>query len=1118
KGLSGFATCKEGFGSTTVERLMHLQRTRAHLAYHCNVVHDRLPMPGFLRRPPRGGAPGEEVLRRVELAVRSEWDGVATLVVATDGGFLEGEARGSAGVAVGQAVVGCAMAGSVTSSTEAELCAMLVLAAALCRCDVPPRAVEWRCDSQAAITRAQRNADDDPVARIVGPFGQCMRWHRGHAGDVYIDRADEAASEALLTRDPLLDVELVYREGGIPTLCVHEREALPQLDTPVGFVKRAAAYMESRGVLKKIREVASHTATKGATLQALERVPGAVDLFQAIVRRAVMPNRTRVSCRLCQHAATAQHVLLEDDPVHNAASSALEAYPQGLPSVKDVMEDFALRRPPALKFVAERVTDFELAVPGQYQAGSVPVCIKSFAPTLKVITSKQRPRKLTIIGSDGLAYKFLLKGHEDLRQDERVMQLFGLVNTLLRNDKAITRAARADLTITQYPVIPLSSNAGLIGWLDRAETLHSLITDYREKQRMQLNTETKYMQQHAGDYDILSLMQKVEVFEHALNHTDGDDLNNILWLKASNSEVWLERRTNFTRSLATMSMVGYILGLGDRHPSNLMLDHSTGKAIHIDFGDCFEVAVQREKFPEKIPFRLTRMLVRAMEVSGIEGGFRRTSELVMGMLRRNRDSLMAMLEAFVYDPLISWRLETEVTGQQPSPAATNPQGGAPPQPHDRLLPHNAAPALDAGSFSGAGRSPGARYSRSLHEKTLLKNREKHAADPKAGAPAAAHPSTNKRAMLVVQRIKQKLDGTDFQDTHKDIRLTTEENIYPSRARKNAKRPFPAAPKAEVLLSPQMGPAAEASVEPGALPTSALYRLVAAVPSLASADAGVDDIATEAVQTASEHRANGREDVAAAVDKLLAEYMEGLDKNSAAAPEFPSLVTGPPAETPALTQAYMELKPLVPSLSDAQPPKDDVVAAAIRALEQYQMDDKIERATALDHALTSYLQEVDSVGGDGFASADERVAVEKFSGAAEAAIPPPKLTLNTSCPLLTQTEAMDRINVLIQEARGMAEHAALDELDAVYGIIDVATTLLRRRIEARSGKPAQQPPRQQQQQQQQQQPKQQQQQQPRQQQQQQQPKQQQQRPQQQQQQQQPKQQQQQQQPKQQQQRP
>lgn len=38
------------------------------------------------------------------------------------------------------------------------------------------------------------------------------------------------------------------------------------------------------------------------------------------------------------------------------------------------------------------------------------------------------------VGSNGKDYMFLLKGHEDLRQDERVMQLFGLVNTLLLHD------------------------------------------------------------------------------------------------------------------------------------------------------------------------------------------------------------------------------------------------------------------------------------------------------------------------------------------------------------------------------------------------------------------------------------------------------------------------------------------------------------------------------------------------------------------------------------------------------------------------------------------------------------------------------------------------------------
>ena len=43
--------------------------------------------------------------------------------------------------------------------------------------------------------------------------------------------------------------------------------------------------------------------------------------------------------------------------------------------------------------------------------------------------------------------------------------------------------------------------------------------------------------QMAPDYDHLCLMQKVEVFEHALEHTQGDDLAKILWYKSPGSEV-----------------------------------------------------------------------------------------------------------------------------------------------------------------------------------------------------------------------------------------------------------------------------------------------------------------------------------------------------------------------------------------------------------------------------------------------------------------------------------------------------------------------------------------------------------------------------------------------------
>ena len=49
-----------------------------------------------------------------------------------------------------------------------------------------------------------------------------------------------------------------------------------------------------------------------------------------------------------------------------------------------------------------------------------------------------------------------------------------------------------------------------------------------------------------------------------------------MWLQSPNSELWLDRRLTFTQTLAANSMVGYVLGLGDRHPSNLMIDNVVG--------------------------------------------------------------------------------------------------------------------------------------------------------------------------------------------------------------------------------------------------------------------------------------------------------------------------------------------------------------------------------------------------------------------------------------------------------------------------------------------------------------------------------------------------------------
>jgi len=72
----------------------------------------------------------------------------------------------------------------------------------------------------------------------------------------------------------------------------------------------------------------------------------------------------------------------------------------------------------------------------------------------------------------------------------------------------------------------------------------------------------------------------------------------------------------------TVVVVGYILGLGDRHVSNILLDLITGEVIHIDFGMTFEQA-KSLRIPEIIPFRLTRDIVDGLGPTGVEGVFRR---------------------------------------------------------------------------------------------------------------------------------------------------------------------------------------------------------------------------------------------------------------------------------------------------------------------------------------------------------------------------------------------------------------------------------------------------------------------------------------------------------------
>ena len=88
----------------------------------------------------------------------------------------------------------------------------------------------------------------------------------------------------------------------------------------------------------------------------------------------------------------------------------------------------------------DRSTDEHIEIPGQYTGVSEPVpsthvTITNFDQLLLVLNSIRKPKKLTIHGSNEKSYDFLVKGGEDLRLDQRIEQLFSVMNEIFTNDK-----------------------------------------------------------------------------------------------------------------------------------------------------------------------------------------------------------------------------------------------------------------------------------------------------------------------------------------------------------------------------------------------------------------------------------------------------------------------------------------------------------------------------------------------------------------------------------------------------------------------------------------------------------------------------------------------------------
>uniref|UniRef100_A0A8C9Y6X9 DNA-dependent protein kinase catalytic subunit n=1 Tax=Sander lucioperca TaxID=283035 RepID=A0A8C9Y6X9_SANLU len=300
----------------------------------------------------------------------------------------------------------------------------------------------------------------------------------------------------------------------------------------------------------------------------------------------------------------------------------------------------------------------ELEVPGQYDGRSKPLPeyhakITGFDERVKVMSSIRRPKRLIIRGDDERDHPFLVKGGEDLRQDQRIEQLFAVMNILLSHDAACTHRG---MQLRTYQVIPITTRIGLIEWMENTctlkEFLYSTMTE-EEKQRA-----GRYRTFHSNNL-VSPLKAKrsetVNNFSKVLQHVPADLLKRAFLKMCNSPEAFLSLRSHFISSHALLCVSHWVLGIGDRHLSNFMINMETGGMVGIDFGHAFGSATQFLPVPELMPFRLTQQFVNLMQPLKESGLIQSIMVHSLRAYRAEPDLLLNTMDVFVKEPSLDWK-------------------------------------------------------------------------------------------------------------------------------------------------------------------------------------------------------------------------------------------------------------------------------------------------------------------------------------------------------------------------------------------------------------------------------------------------------------------------------
>lgn len=129
------------------------------------------------------------------------------------------------------------------------------------------------------------------------------------------------------------------------------------------------------------------------------------------------------------------------------------------------------------------------------------------------------------------------------------------------------------------------------------------------------------------------------------------------------SQAFITIKNQFIKSIAVFSIASYLIGIGDRHLENFLVDTTDGEVLGIDFGIAFGSGVDLTT-PELMPFRLTQQIEGVIAPHPLEGAYKQTMVHTLRALRKNKSLILDTCDIFVKEPLLDWTKEAKKKLQQ----------------------------------------------------------------------------------------------------------------------------------------------------------------------------------------------------------------------------------------------------------------------------------------------------------------------------------------------------------------------------------------------------------------------------------------------------------------------